>query len=129
MKQFFTVFEFELMNFVKSKSFIIATILIAVLLGGATFLPRFIDMSEMLGIESAEKNDDKEEDKEDRPEEKEQLVIYDKSGYFADLSLLSEAFADAEFKAVKSEAEVKKAVESEEADAGFYVIDDLHYRY
>ena len=129
MKQFFTVFEFEFMNFVKSKSFVIATILIAVLLGGATFLPRFIDMSEMLGTESAEKNDDKEDDEEDKPEEKEQLVIYDESGYFEDLSILSAAFADAEFKAVKSEAAVKKAVESEEAEAGFYVIDDLNYRY
>ncbi|MDD6069564.1 MAG: ABC transporter permease [Clostridiales bacterium] len=131
MKQFLTVFEFELMNFVKAKAFVITTVLIAVLLGAATFLPRFIDMSELLGTETTEEKNDKEEMKgaEDAGEEKEQLVIYDETGYFEDLSLLSEAFEDAEFKAVKSEADVKKAVEAEEADAGFYVIDDLHYRY
>ena len=128
MKQFLTVFEFELMNFVKAKAFVITTILIAVLLGAATFLPRFIDMSELLGIETTEEKSDT-EDVKDAEEEKERLVIYDETGYFEDLSLLSEAFEGAEFKAVKSEAEVKKAVEAEEADAGFYVIDDLHYRY
>ena len=48
MKQFLTVFEFELMNFVKAKAFVITTVLIAVLLGAATFLPRFIDMSRFL---------------------------------------------------------------------------------
>lgn len=132
MKQFLTVFEFELMNFIKAKSFVVTTILIAVLLGGATFLPRFVDMSDMLGIETVkeqENTDDNESSESAQKEEKEQLVIYDESGLLEDLSVLSEAFGDAEIKAVKSESEVKKAVEDEKADAGFYVIDDLNYRY
>ncbi len=128
MKQSLTVFEFELMNFVKAKSFVITTILIAVLLGGATFLPRFVDMSDMLGIETAKEQEDA-DDADGKTEEKEQFVIYDESGYFEDLSVLGEAFPDAEFKAVKSEAAVRDAVEGEKADAGFYVIDDLNYRY
>lgn len=128
MKQFLTVFEFELMNFVKAKSFVITTILIAVLLGGATFLPRFVDMSDMLGIETAKEQGDA-DDTDGKTEEKEQFVIYDESGYFEDLSVLGEAFPDAEFKAVNSEAAVREAVEGEKADAGFYVIDDLNYRY
>lgn len=128
MKRFFTVFEFELMNYIKSKSFVIATLLIAVLLGAATFLPRFVDMSGVLGIESSENNGATSGEK-DNDKSKEQYVIYDESGYFEDLSVLSEVFPDAGFQAVKSEAEVKKAVESEKAVAGFYVIDDLNYRY
>jgi len=128
MKQFLTVFEFELMNFVKAKSFVITTILIAILLGGATFLPRFVDMSDMLGIEAAKEQEDA-DDADGKEEEKEQFVIYDERGYFADLSVLGEVFPDAEFQAVKSEAAVRDAVEGEKADAGFYVIDDLNYRY
>lgn len=133
MKRLLTVFEFELMNFAKTKSFVITTILIAVLLGGLTFLPRFVDISDLLGIEvtddkdSAKTKDDETETSEKTKKEK--LVIYDESGYFADLSVLGEAFPDAEFKALQSESEVKSAVESEEADAGFYIIDDLNYRY
>lgn len=132
MKQFLTVFEFELMNFIKAKSFVVTTILIAVLLGGATFLPRFVDMSDMLGTETVKEQedaDDNESSESAQKEEREQLVIYDESGLLEDLSVLSEAFGDAEIKAVKSELEVKKAVEDEKADAGFYVIDDLNYRY
>lgn len=141
MKQFLTVFEFELMNFIKAKSFVVTTILIAMLLGGATFLPRFVDMSDMLGTETVKEQEDADDNessesaqKEEREqlviyEEREQLVIYDESGLLEDLSVLSEAFGDAEIKAVKSESEVKKAVEDEKADAGFYVIDDLNYCY
>lgn len=50
MKRFITVFEFELMSYIKNKSFMITTILMAVLLGAVMFLPRFIDISDMLGI-------------------------------------------------------------------------------
>ncbi|MDO5154556.1 MAG: ABC transporter permease [Eubacteriales bacterium] len=134
MKQLWTVFEFELMNFVKAKSFVITTILVAVLLGGATFLPRFIDLSDMLGIESTKKDSDK-DDKEQQDEEKEakKIAIYDESGYFEDLTVLTETFSQAEeeatFEKKDSEADLKKAVENEEVDAGFYVVDDLHYYY
>lgn len=129
MKRFLTVFEFELMNFVKAKSFVITTILTAVLLGGLTFLPRFFDMSEFLGIETEAGSEEEASKKTDDEAEKQQIVIYDESGYFTDLSLLGEAFSDAEFKALQSEDEVRTAVEQEEADAGFYVIDDLNYCY
>ena len=51
MKRFFTIYEFELKSYLKNKSFTITTILLVVLLFAATFLPRFFDMSDMLGIE------------------------------------------------------------------------------
>ena len=38
MKKFLTVLEFELMSYIKNKSFMIATILLALLLTGSMFI-------------------------------------------------------------------------------------------
>ncbi|MCM1158731.1 MAG: ABC transporter permease [Bacteroidales bacterium] len=132
MKRFLTVFEFELMSYIKNKSFVITTILVAVLLGGITFLPRFFDMSDLLGIESDGSgiedgmgmlgiNEDEGEPV--------VLGIVDRQGYFSDLAMLEQAFPNAEFLMMDSEEELNRAVADEKADAGFYVIDDLHYQY
>ena len=43
MKQFFTILKFELDNYFKSKSYVISTILIAVLAAGIMFVPRVKD--------------------------------------------------------------------------------------
>ena len=53
MRRFWTVYEFELKSYMKNKSFVITTIVLAVLLFGAMFLPRVFDMSDMLGIEKS----------------------------------------------------------------------------
>lgn len=58
MKRLITIFEFELMNFARAKSFAVTTILLAALLGGVTFLPRFVDMSELLGTGTVENVED-----------------------------------------------------------------------
>lgn len=128
MKSFLTVFEFELMNFVKAKSFIISTVIIAVLIGAATFAPRVIDMSDFIGTESDEKDN---EDNKDNAEEAEKtkLAVYDASGYFSDATILESAFTDAELITKASEKEVEKAVKDEEVEAGFCIIDDLNYKY
>lgn len=126
MKRFLTVFEFELMSYVKNKSFMITTILMAVILGAVMFLPRFIDMSDMLGIENETKQEVS--DNKDK-EEKTKLGIADENGYFADDAILKEAFPEAKFTFYKSENELKKAVEKEDIETGFYVVDDTNYRY
>lgn len=129
MRRFWTVFEFELSSYIKNKSFMITTILLAALLGAAMFLPRFIDMSEMLGIEKTIEEDedtssDTEEDKENA-----KLGIVDEKGYFAEKAILEQAFPEAEFTYMKDVEELKKAVENEEMEAGFLVKDDLNYQY
>ncbi len=130
MKRFWTVFEFELLSYIKNKSFVITTILMAVLLGGITFLPRFFDMSGMLGIETTnsqeESTDDGEEDKE---KDVTSLGIVDKNGYFADKAILEQAFQDTEFIFMESDTELKQSVEEEKIAAGFYVVDDMNYQY
>ena len=43
MKNFRTIFKFELDNYFKSKSYMIMTILIAIIAGTLMFVPRIID--------------------------------------------------------------------------------------
>lgn len=128
MKRFWTVFEFELLSYVKNKSFMITTILVAVLLGGIMFLPRFIDMSDILGIEQAEQAEETDEDAWEE-EDRSRLGIVDENGYFADNAVLEQMFPNADFLFMESEAQLEKAVTDEEIEAGFYVIDDMNYQY
>ena len=127
MRRFWTVFEFELLSYIKNKSFMITTILLAVLLGAAMFLPRFIDMSDMLGIEKTV--EEKEDASADDEEELTKLGIVDEKGFFAEKALLEQAFPEAEFSYMENVKELKTAVENEEIEAGFLVKDDLNYEY
>ncbi|MDE5779221.1 MAG: ABC transporter permease [Lachnospiraceae bacterium] len=124
MKRFFTVFEFELMSYIKNRSFMITTILVAVLLGAVTFLPRFVDMSDMLGISS-----EKETSSDEKKEEPALLGLVDEKGYFSNTSILEQAFPNTQFVVMNSEKDLKKSVEKEETEAGFYVVDDMNYHY
>jgi len=127
MKRFITVFQFELMSYIKNKSFMITTVLVAVLLGAATFLPRFIDMSDMLGI--PQNNEGTEDSAEQGKEETAFLGLVDEKGYFADMSILEQAFPNTQFVVMDSEKDLRDSVEKEEVEAGFYVADDINYRY
>lgn len=130
MKRFITVFEFELMSYIKNKSFMITTILMAVLLGAVMFLPRFIDISDMLGIESSESREETAGGQEEQSgEDVARLGIVDENKVFLNQSLLEQAFGDAEFIFMANREELKRAVIKEEIDAGFYVKDDRNYQY
>lgn len=120
MKQLLTVYEFELKSYMKNKAFVIMTIIIAVLIGLVTFAPRVIDMSDFTDID---------EDEEMIVEEELSIGLVDAGGVFSDDSLLKAAFPDTEFLHMESEDDLKKAVENEEVDAGFYVVDDVTYNY
>lgn len=128
MKKFITVFQFELMSYIKNKSYMVTTILMAVLLAAVMFVPRVVDISDMLGIEQSTE-EETEEETEDSEEEKAKLGIVDASGYLSSAKLLEQAFPSAEFTYMDSEKELKKAVTSEKVEAGFYVVDDQNYRY
>lgn len=128
MKRFWTVYEFELSSYIKNKSYMISTILLVLLLGLATFLPRFFDMSNLLGIENNAKQEETEEKKAE-DEEKKKLGIIDEPGYFTEKAILEQAFPEAEFIFMGDEEEMKEAVSKEEVAAGFYVKDALNYQY
>lgn len=130
MKRFITVFEFELMSYIKNKSFMITTILAAVLLGAVMFLPRFIDMSDILGIETVESGEEAASgQKEESGEDTVKLGIVDEAGIFSDQSLLEQTFGEAEFIFMADSQDLKEAVVNEEVDAGFYVVNDTKYQY
>lgn len=134
MKKFLTVYEFELMSYLKNKSFVVTTIVLAVLLFGVMFLPRVFDISDMLGIESTKTEDVSGEDTnaEDTGdvEAATGLGLVDEQGVFADVTVLEQAFGkDVIFQVMKNEKELKRAVEQEDVAAGFDVKDDLHYEY
>lgn len=134
MKKFLTVYEFELKSYMKNKSFVVTTIVLAVLLFGVMFLPRVFDISDMLGIESTKTEtvsgeDTNAEDTGD-VEAATGLGLVDEQGVFADVTVLEQAFGkDVTFQVMKNEKELKRAVEQEDVVAGFDVKDDLHYEY
>lgn len=130
MRRFLTVYEFELKSYMKNKSFVITTIVLAILLFGAMFLPRVFDMSDMLGIESAKTEDDKKDTEDKNKEDATRLGLVDEEGLFADLSMLEQAFGDdVNIVKLNDVRELEKAVKKEEITAGFDVKDDLHYEY
>ena len=122
------------MSYLKNKSFVVTTIVLAVLLFGVMFLPRVFDISDMLGIESTKTEavsgeDTNAEDTGD-VEAATGLGLVDEQGVFADVTVLEQAFGkDVTFQVMKNEKELKRAVEQEDVAAGFDVKDDLHYEY
>lgn len=126
MRRFATVFQFEFKNYVRNKSFVISTILIALVIGIVMFVPNVIDLSDVLGM-STEKT--LEEDKEEAAEDKSKYGLVDTNGYFADTSLLEPYYEAAEFVNYPDEKSLEDAIEKEEVEAGFVVEDDTHFRY
>lgn len=125
MKQFLTVLKFELNNYFKNKSFVITTVIFAILLAGAVIVPTFIPG--LLG------DKDTAETKEVQEEELDTLGIYVDTDEIKDVdSLLNRMPADWKF--YENEEALKKAVKTGEAEAGFiltgseavtYVVNDM----
>ena len=55
MKRFLVVFEYELLNYLKNKSFVITTLIVAVIAAAVMFIPNVFDMSGMLGTSDSSK--------------------------------------------------------------------------
>lgn len=134
MKRFFTVYEFELKSYMKNKSFVITTIVLAVLLFGVMFLPRVFDVSDMLGTKSNQTentrtgNEDGVVSKGDEAGTK--IGLVDEKGLFADTDALQQAFGeDVVIVKVDNVKELSDRIKEEELAAGFDVKDDLHYEY
>ena len=129
MRRFSTVFQFELRNYVKNKSFVISTILIALIIGVVMFVPNVIDMSDTLGTSTEQTKEEDKEDAEDEEEEKSRYGLLDSNGYFADRSLLESYYEDVEFVNYSDEKTMKEDLEKEKIEAGYVVEDDRHFRY
>ena len=129
MRRFTTVFLFELKSYMKNKSVLASTIIIALVIGLALFAPRVIDMSDMLGTTKEEVVEEDTSDAKDDEEEKEKYGIIDPNVYFKDKSLLEQFYGDVEFIDYSDEKAMKDDLEKETITSGFIVEDDSHYRY
>ena len=137
MKQFLTVLRFELNNYFKNKSFVITTLLLALVIAAVVIVPTFIpgllgEESKETEPESSEENVlDVEADEEDAEAVYGILIKEDASS--VNLEMISTVFP-ADWKNFDSEKEIRKAVEAGEVEAGFvmktpkdvtYVVNDL----
>jgi len=132
MKKFLVVLQYELKNYFKNKSYMISTIFLIALVGIGMFLPRFFDMSGILGTpqktESGQNTSDNTNNDQDTKELK-NMIIYDKTGALNDLSLLNSIFKDVKWQLATNETEVKNSVKDDKSVAGFVVNSLTNYDY
>ena len=102
------VLQYELMTYIKNKSYVISTVVIAVIAAAIMFVPRFIDISAITGItnsteqNSGDSDSDKDNvdgksdsDKDNKADNnKDVILIYDESGTFSDIQIIRAAFDD-----------------------------------
>lgn len=108
MKKLGVVLQYELMTYIKNKSYVISTVVIAVIAAAIMFVPRFIDISAITGItnsteqNSGDSDSDKDNvdgksdsDKDNKADNnKDVILIYDESGTFSDIQIIQAAFDD-----------------------------------
>lgn len=99
MKKLGVVLQYELMTYLKNKSYVISTVIIALIAVIIMFVPRFIDISAITGItNSTEQNSDSDKDNSDgksnsdkdnkADNNKDVILIYDESDVFEDVELI-----------------------------------------
>ena len=113
MKNFKTIFKFELDNYFKSKSYVLLTFIIAIIAATLMFVPRIIDSVKG-------DSDNKEVESEVNEEDLRNIAIYNPNE-LGDMEMLAGYFADAKFTECVSADEVKSLVENEKAEAGFVI--------
>lgn len=121
MKQIINVTKFELSNYFRSKGYIMATVLLAILLGVGLCIPTIID-----AFDSGESTQEQTAGEE---EELDTLVVYDSKGVLQDTSYLTTNYAMYQWKFVDSEEKVKSMVQEEKAKGGFLVTSDTSFSY
>lgn len=126
MKQFRTILKFELDNYFKSKSYVIATILLALLAVGVMFVPRVTNIFKDDNNDKIEINDNNDVDEDSL----DKVAIYDKTGSFEESSYRT-IFTDKKPVMCNSVDELKELVndENSEYECGYVInsITDFEY--
>lgn len=125
MKRFITVLRFELGNYFHKKSFILSTIIIALVMIVGLSLPNFIDMSSILP--SLDKDETKVEESTD--EDKTNFAIYDEKNIISNKEELNTYFPNSNWKVVKSKEELNSLVNNQDIEAGFSLKSLTEYDY
>ena len=109
MKKFGVIFQYEIMNYIKNKSFMISTIVIAVLAAVILFLPSVFDMSGILGI-----NKDDTDDTADNTEITDVIIICDEKDIFAGTGIVEGVLNDVKIENVSSRDALVDKIENDE---------------
>ncbi len=127
MKQFLNVLKFELNSYFKNRSFVLTTVLLAVVMAGVIIVPTFIP-----GLLNLEKTENSVQDtaagEEASAEELDALGIFVRTDEVDDVDTLL-AMMPAQWKTFLDEETLKAAVEEEEVEAGFILesLSDVTY--
>lgn len=124
MKKFGVIFQYELMNYIKNKSYVITTVIIALVAGIIMFVPNFIDIGSVTG---ENKNDVSDENS--GADSDSTILVYDKSGMVTDISFIQKFYHDDAIKKASGENELVDKVKADEVSAGFVVNSLTDYDY
>mgnify|MGYP000513415439 FL=1 len=124
MKKFGVIFQYELMNYIKNKSYVITTVIIALVAGVIMFVPNFIDIGSVTG---ENKNDVSDENS--GADSDSTILVYDKSGMVTDISFIQNFYHDDAIKKASGENELVDKVKADEVSAGFVVNSLTDYDY
>lgn len=126
MKNLCNVFRFELTNFIESKSYVLSTVIIALVIALVMFVPRFIDLG--LGEESEPETEQTEEVEVEEPEI---YAYFSHAEQFPAQDELNQVMKDAgiQWKELESEDAVKKAVKEQKYNIGFVINSLTDYDY
>ncbi len=124
MNKIITVFKFEIGNYLKNKSFVVSTILIALLCLALTFAPRIIK-----SVKGEDKTSQETGAEETSSEDIDTLAVYDPNGIM--LEELNEAYFGNQVKLqmCSSADEVKTLVNDEKAARGFIINSETAFDY
>lgn len=122
--QFGVIFQYELMNYIKNKSYVITTVIIALVAGIIMFVPNFIDIGSVTG---ENKNDVSDENS--GADSDSTILVYDKSGMVTDISFIQNFYHDDAIKKASGENELVDKVKADEVSAGFVVNSLTDYDY
>ncbi len=120
MRDFFIVFKFELLGFIKKKTFIVPTIIICLILAIGLSVPTIMDTFSS----SSEENIDKDSEITSKV-----YGYIDPNHSISNIEDLKENFTIGELKEVHSINELEEKVNSEEIEAGYIIEGHLKYKY
>lgn len=124
MKKFGVIFQYELMNYIKNKSYVITTVIIALVAGIIMFVPNFIDIGSVTGENKNDVSDEYSGADSDSI-----ILVYDKSGMVTDISFIQNFYPDDAIKKASGENELVDKVKADEVSAGFVVNSLTDYDY
>ena len=124
MKKFGVIFQYELMNYIRNKSYVITTAITALVAGIIMFVPNFIDIGSVTG-----ENKNNVSDENSGADSDSTILVYDKSGMVTDISFIQNFYPDDAIKKASGESELVDKVKADEVSAGFVVNSLTDYDY